>query len=88
MRATKQPTIDKYLMLLSPEASGITAAISLGSDKLGVSISAVNRWRKEDRINTLDTSLKMIMLINKSRTEERLGLKDLALICNYDGKFR
>ena len=86
-------SIDKYLRLLSPEAHCITAAITMAAEKLSVSESTVHRWRRENKVNTADSVLKIILLINTNPemaddSKKKLGLRDIAIICNLDGKFR
>ena len=84
-------SIDRYLRLLSPEAHCITSASAMAAEKLSVSESTVHRWRRENKVNSADSVLKIIILINMNPEfagKKKLGLRDIAVICNLDGKFR
>lgn len=92
------PSIDKYLReavgCVNPDGTidtttGISEVIRACATRLGVSKSTIDRWRKDDAINSSDAALTILIAINKIRPKERkCGLVDIAKLCNYRKQYR
>jgi len=90
VESTRTRIVDKYLREASgiPE-SKITNVIEKCSLILGVSVSTIDRWRRDDCIPIASHIVGIITLINAKRpTGEKCKLKDIAILCNYMGEFR
>ena len=81
--------IDDYLKRATGK-EGITEAITEASELMSVAMSTIHRWRKQDKSPNADHCLFLISAINKRlpEGEKKLGVKDIAIICNWNGAYR
>lgn len=82
-------TIDEYLKRASGKDK-ITDAIMTLSESLGVAVSTIHRWRRMDSIGSAEHCIAIVSVINKSMPdgEKKLGIRDIAILCNFKGGYR
>lgn len=82
-------TIDTYLKEIFPNAKSMNEVVRGISEKLDVCVSSVQRWRSMDSVPKAEDIIDIIMEVNKVRPDDKkCTLKDVAILCNYKGKFR
>lgn len=83
--------VDEYLRLAAPSAKTITEAIQMVADSMGVALSTVHRWRRNDEVTKAKDCLELLSLISLSQKSihandptkaRRVGLNDMAILCN------